>query len=115
MGTDYATSACSEAPSTAATAVAERLSFAEVLKEEIAYVRGRPASDGAIENELNAPSALIGNDRIEGLPADLSALCLSGGGIRSATFNLGVIQGLAQFGLLSGFDFLSTVSGGGYL
>jgi hypothetical protein len=44
-----------------------------------------------------------------------SALCLSGGGIRSATFALGVVQGLARRGLLGGFDFLSTVSGGGYL
>jgi hypothetical protein len=44
-----------------------------------------------------------------------SALCLSGGGIRSATFGLGVVQGLARHDLLQKFDFLSTVSGGGYL
>src|SRR2546423_2833207 len=35
-----------------------------------------------------------------------SALCLSGGGIRSATFNLGVLQGLARHGLLDKFDYL---------
>jgi Patatin-like phospholipase len=46
---------------------------------------------------------------------DLSALCLSGGGIRSAAFALGVVQGLAKRNLLQGFDYLSTVSGGGYL
>jgi hypothetical protein len=44
-----------------------------------------------------------------------SALCLSGGGIRSATFALGILQGLARHGLLEQFDFLSTVSGGGYI
>jgi hypothetical protein len=44
-----------------------------------------------------------------------SVLCLSGGGIRSATYALGVIQGLARRQLLRGFDFLSTVSGGGYV
>ncbi len=44
-----------------------------------------------------------------------SALCVSGGGIRSATFGLGVVQGLARRGLLSRFDYLSTVSGGGYM
>jgi hypothetical protein len=44
-----------------------------------------------------------------------SALCLSGGGIRSATFGLGVVQGLAEQGLLGTFDYLSTVSGGGYI
>lgn len=46
---------------------------------------------------------------------DLSALCLSGGGIRSATFCLGVLQALAQKGLLGRFHYLSTVSGGGYI
>lgn len=45
----------------------------------------------------------------------LSALCLSGGGIRSATFNLGVIQALARCGLLQHFHYLSSVSGGGYI
>jgi hypothetical protein len=44
-----------------------------------------------------------------------TALCLSGGGIRSATFCLGVLQGLARNNLLDKFDYLSTVSGGGYI
>jgi predicted acylesterase/phospholipase RssA len=43
------------------------------------------------------------------------ALALSGGGIRSATFNLGVLQGLAERGLLTRLDYLSTASGGGYI
>lgn len=45
---------------------------------------------------------------------ELVGLALSGGGIRSATFCVGVLQGLAGFGLLRKVDFLSTVSGGGY-
>ena len=45
----------------------------------------------------------------------MSALCLSGGGIRSAAFALGVVQALAAKGVLTSFDYLSTVSGGGYL
>ncbi len=45
----------------------------------------------------------------------LLGLALSGGGIRSATFNLGVLQGLAGLNWLRCFDFLSTVSGGGYI
>jgi len=44
-----------------------------------------------------------------------AALCLSGGGIRSGTFCLGVIQGLARYKLLDKFHYLSTVSGGGYI
>jgi len=45
----------------------------------------------------------------------LFGLAFSGGGIRSATFNLGVVQALAKRGLLRRFDYISTVSGGGYL
>ena len=44
-----------------------------------------------------------------------AALCLSGGGIRSAAFALGLLQGLAARELLDQFDYLSTVSGGGYV
>jgi len=46
--------------------------------------------------------------------ANAVGLALSGGGIRSATFGLGVVQVLADKGLLKEVDFLSTVSGGGY-
>jgi hypothetical protein len=42
-------------------------------------------------------------------------VALSGGGIRSGTFNLGILQGLAAKGLLPHVDYLSTVSGGGYI
>jgi predicted acylesterase/phospholipase RssA len=42
-------------------------------------------------------------------------LALSGGGIRSATFSLGVLQALAARRRLASFDYLSTVSGGGYI
>jgi hypothetical protein len=51
----------------------------------------------------------------EALARNQAALCLSGGGIRSAAFALGVIQSLAQMGLLTKFHYLSTVSGGGYI
>jgi hypothetical protein len=47
--------------------------------------------------------------------AGLLGLAFSGGGIRSATFNLGILQGLANLGLLKKFNYLSTVSGGGYI
>jgi len=47
--------------------------------------------------------------------AQLAGLGFSGGGIRSATFNLGVLQALAAYGKLKNFDYLSSVSGGGYI
>jgi hypothetical protein len=44
-----------------------------------------------------------------------AALCLSGGGIRSASFALGAMEALSANGLLTQFHYLSTVSGGGYI
>jgi hypothetical protein len=46
---------------------------------------------------------------------DLVGLAFSGGGIRSAIFNLGVLQALERANLLQRFDYLSSVSGGGYI
>lgn len=45
----------------------------------------------------------------------LFGIALSGGGIRSATFSLGVLQSLAAKGLFRQAHYLSTVSGGGYM
>jgi hypothetical protein len=42
-------------------------------------------------------------------------LALSGGGIRSATFSLGVLAALARRNILCQVDYLSTVSGGGFV
>ena len=39
----------------------------------------------------------------------------SGGGIRSATINLGIAQALHEHGIFDHVDYMSTVSGGGYL
>jgi GNAT superfamily N-acetyltransferase len=46
---------------------------------------------------------------------DFVGLALSGGGVRSATFNLGLLQGLHGYNLLRHVDYLATVSGGGYV
>ena len=45
----------------------------------------------------------------------VSGLAISGGGIRSASFGLGVMQSLVANNQLSKMDYMSTVSGGGYL
>jgi hypothetical protein len=72
--------------------------------------------------------ALKGRDRLLGrffraadtqsapqVPDGLAGLALSGGGVRSAAFNLGVLQRLHEIGILQKLDYLSTVSGGGYI
>lgn len=48
-------------------------------------------------------------------PDNLSGLCISGGGVRSATLGLGMIQTFIKAGKMKYFDYLSTVSGGGYI
>lgn len=76
-----------------------RLLFETAYPSQLAKVR-----DGQL-SRLYAQARAQGN----------AALCLSGGGIRSATFGLGVLQGFARLGLLNRFRYMSTVSGGGYL
>ena len=81
----------------------------DALAEEFHALRPGVEAHGTTKEQLWS--------RVHQLPDEqaLTALCLSGGGIRSATFGLGVIQGLARAGLLDKFDYLSTVSGGGYI
>ncbi len=61
-----------------------------------------PAEDGGTREALKVRHGLIG-------------LAFSGGGIRSATFNLGILEALKENDLLRFVDYLSTVSGGGYI
>lgn len=68
--------------------------------------------DQAERAAVSARRLLRGRPERPGM--DAFGLALSGGGIRSATFSLGVAQVLADRGLLGDVDFLSTVSGGGY-
>lgn len=69
----------------------------------------------AEENALRTRRAHNGTETADDGSTPLIGLALSGGGIRSATFCLGLLRGLAQRGLLKRFDYLSTVSGGGYI
>ncbi len=64
--------------------------FSEVEKAESEWIRTRRAAAGA--------DGSIGPD------APLFGLALSGGGIRSAAFNMGVLQALSQSGLLARVD-----------
>lgn len=60
----------------------------------------------------------IGDDTSRTDPStalELSGIACSGGGIRSASFCLGVLQGLQSKGTLDRMDYVSTVSGGGYI
>ena len=92
---------------------------AEIRPEKFApHSADEAGTDPRLQKDLRRLYQVIGAFDMQagqGKPEALSALCLSGGGIRSATFNLGVLQALAKHGLLKRFDYLSSVSGGGYI
>ncbi len=90
------------------------LSFEDLYRAESEHLdRDREAPKGAGKIQVLKGSA--GEPSIRFTPHDRFGLALSGGGIRSATFNLGVLQSLARLGILSHVDYLATVSGGGYV
>lgn len=78
----------------------------EVLDAELEEIRRRRTrlglDTGGLERSSTGDRALVG-------------LALSGGGVRSATFGLGVVQALADDDRFEEVDYLSTVSGGGSL
>lgn len=75
-------------------------------------------ADNESANETESESEALARRRAAAgvLPNEPTiGLAFSGGGIRSATFCLGVLRALAKNGVLRRFDYLSTVSGGGYI
>ena len=56
----------------------------------------------------------LGVEKADQLDHNKFGIALSGGGIRSATINLGFLQTLNDLNVLKRVDYLSTVSGGGY-
>jgi len=80
-------------------------------QEEYAYIEQRRLS--AINGDgTSAPDFF---PLVTQVPSHLTGLAFSGGGIRSATFHLGILQALQDMGSLSKIDYLSTVSGGSYI
>ena len=87
----------------------------QICSDEASAVRARRKHHGLDDETLCERAEKAGialpkpNDGL-----NVIGLALSGGGIRSATFSLGVVQVLAARGFFKEVDFLSTVSGGGY-
>jgi hypothetical protein len=69
---------------------------------------------GVLDREWAHVKAIRGHSGDEQRQA-LIGLSISGGGIRSASFGLGVLQALVVNEAMPKFDYLSTVSGGGYI
>lgn len=68
-----------------------------------------------LETEASFLRAWRGRDGVGDDAAQRTGLAFSGGGVRSAAFALGVLQVLAGRRLLERFDYLSSVSGGGFI
>lgn len=90
------------------------LPLPEVLQTEFVALHGELPSDYPSSSEPDTRLKALWA-AVHALKEKRAALCISGGGIRSATFGLGILQGLARCGLLEKFHYLSTVSGGGYI
>ncbi len=79
--------------------------------EALRLRRGAVGSDPLVHDAAPPPptvDAVTWDESVTGL-------AISGGGVRSATFNLGLLQAMASSRCLRRVDFLSTVSGGGYI
>ena len=88
--------------------MASQVFHREVFPEELAYIQRRWAAAGSERApSIRGPFPTVKNG--------LVGLALSGGGIRAATFSLGLVQALQRRGILRHVDYLSTVSGGGFL
>jgi hypothetical protein len=79
------------------------LRFEDIYQQELEEIRQSRLAKSNVRHYEDSP--------VEG---DLSGIALSGGSVRSATFSLGVFQGLAKHSLLSRFDYLSSTGGGAY-
>ncbi|HEX8131278.1 MAG TPA: hypothetical protein VF527_19420, partial [Pyrinomonadaceae bacterium] len=82
---------------------------------QAASTAAAPASAASTPTPPPTPVAPKPESDARHAPPNLTGLALSGGGIRSATFCLGLLQGLERQNVLRVFDYLSTVSGGGYM
>ncbi|OON59733.1 hypothetical protein B0920_20840 [Massilia sp. KIM] len=85
--------------------------FGDVLDDELRLLRPDASPPSAPSAAPPDPEELLARAHA----GMLTGLALSGGGVRSATFGLGALQALAGIRFLSRIDYLSTVSGGGFI
>ena len=83
-------------------------SFGEVYRAELEAIGKRRAGN-------KCPELVVGKNTSPTTAHDLTGLALSGGGMRAASFSLGVLQALNAKDVIKRIDYLSTVSGGGYV
>lgn len=83
----------------------------EVIKQEEVYLKKHRKANGLKATRPQAYNDLSPKDRL----SHKWGICISGGGIRSATMGLGAIQKFMRDSVFRYYDYMSTVSGGGYI
>ncbi len=115
-------------PAAAAAALLEHIAAQEKAYAELAEVNAEIAA-GKLQmgSDDNVKACLAADDALTKILhlMNSSALCLSGGGIRSASYSLGVLEGMSRLSrpggpaptqnLMDELDYVSSVSGGGYI
>ena len=91
------------------------ISLCKILEDEYQAFHGQPPVPPAEDENCDDNPARLREIYKQINKQNHAALCFSGGGIRSATFCLGVLQTFARHNILDKFHYLSTVSGGGYI
>ena len=86
----------------------QTVNFNDVFRAELGAIRDRHNKNATTKLDHDSPSSPT-------TALNLTGITCSGGGIRSASFCLGVLQGLESRNTLKRMDYLSTVSGGGYI
>ena len=87
----------------------QEVEFDKILQSEIGAINARRRALG--REPLSSDIGTVHRPKV----IDAVGLALSGGGVRSAAFSLGVLQALNHNDVLNRIDYLSTVSGGGYI
>ncbi len=82
--------------------------FQNIFESELKYIRRRR------DNILPGDSS-NGNESTDEIKRSLFGIALSGGGIRSSTFNMGILNFLNEKKILKLADYISSVSGGGFI
>ncbi len=91
------------------------LHLKHIVAAEAEVINRRRAALNARDPDLKRPPLVVAAAGPNAPALDATALALSGGGIRSASFAMGVLQALNEHKVLPRIDYLSTVSGGGYM
>jgi hypothetical protein len=90
-------------------------SFAHLLDVEHQTIQARRTQHKRSPVDADAPPDPDRSEVTGFVVYNTSGLALSGGGVRSAAFCLGALQALNEAPGLGKIDYLSTVSGGGYM